>query len=225
MEPVSATENSGRNTEAERGAFRLTSEAEVQNFDPAFGRDLDVGGLQIAVHDAFLVGGFEGSSNLIGAVERDCYGQGAAKGFAFDEFQDETFDATGFFEAVNRADVGMIQRCQRASFAAEAGEAGRVAGEFSGQRFNCDVAPEFAIVGAVDFAHAADAEGRQNLVRSQLTPGLHRHRYSRILYRWLFKKAYGPEVVRKEQFYLLPQAWIVAASLIEERTASLRRVL
>jgi hypothetical protein len=40
-------------------------QSEVQNLDPSFRRDFDVGRLQVTVNDAFLVSGFEGLCDLL----------------------------------------------------------------------------------------------------------------------------------------------------------------
>ena len=44
-------------------------EAEVEDFDDAFGGDDDVAGFEVAVDDALVVGGFEGFGDLAGYVE------------------------------------------------------------------------------------------------------------------------------------------------------------
>ena len=43
---------------------------EVEHFHRAGGRDLDIGGLQIAMNDAFLVRGFQRLGDLAGDVQR-----------------------------------------------------------------------------------------------------------------------------------------------------------
>ncbi len=40
-------------------------QSEVQNLDPSFRRDFDVGRLQVTVNDAFLMSGFEGLCDLL----------------------------------------------------------------------------------------------------------------------------------------------------------------
>jgi hypothetical protein len=43
---------------------------EAQHLDLAFRRDLDVGGLQVAVHDALVVSGFQGGGDLDREAQR-----------------------------------------------------------------------------------------------------------------------------------------------------------
>ncbi len=60
----------------------------------------------------------------------------------------------------------MIQRGQHLRFAFEAGHVLLVVGERRGQHFDRDVAIQLRIARAVDLAHPARAEGRDDLVRS-----------------------------------------------------------
>jgi hypothetical protein len=137
-------------------------ETEVEDFDGAIGAELDVAGFEIAVDDAFFVGGFEGVGDLAGDVEGFVAGDGAlAKALgergAFDEFHDEVVGA----DVVEVADVRMIEGGD------EAGFAGGAFGELGGANFNGDVAMEAGIVGAPDFAHAARAERGEDLVGAE----------------------------------------------------------
>jgi hypothetical protein len=53
----------------------------------------------------------------------------------FDQFHDQRTSSVRFFEAVNRSNVGMIERCQDSRLTLEAGHAFRVAGKHFGQHF------------------------------------------------------------------------------------------
>ncbi len=66
------------------GLFGGLSEAEIEDFDDAFGGDDDVAGFEVSVDDAFFVGGFEGFGDLPGEGEGFGEGQGAFEGLAFD---------------------------------------------------------------------------------------------------------------------------------------------
>ena len=61
----------------------MFGEAEIEEFDALFG-DEDVGGFQVAVGDAFAVGGVEGVQNLFGVFDGLRYWQGAFERGAFD---------------------------------------------------------------------------------------------------------------------------------------------
>ena len=75
-----------------------------------------------------------------------------------DEFEDQGSNAIDFFEAVDRADVRMIQRREHARFALEAGEPFQVGCERRWQDLDRDVAPEPGVARAIDFAHATGAD-------------------------------------------------------------------
>ena len=70
-----------------------------------------------------------------------------------------------FFSAVNVRDVGMVQRRQHFGLALEAQHA--VAGERKRvrQHLHRDLTFQPGVFGAIDFAHAAGAERRQDVVR------------------------------------------------------------
>ena len=134
-------------------------EAEIQHFHAALGSDFDVGGLEIAVHDALLVRVFQRFGDLARNGQsflerhgpaRDPFGEGGA----FDQFENKR----ALFDTVDRRDVGMVQRGQHLRFAGEARQAVGIGGENVRQDFDGDVAIELGIGGAIDGAHAAFAE-------------------------------------------------------------------
>ena len=100
---------------------------EVEHLHGAVGRDLDVRRLQIAVDDALLVRGFERVGDLARDRERLLNRQRARRQTlgerrALDQLEHEAADAVGLLEAVDRADVRMIQRRQHPRLALEARE-------------------------------------------------------------------------------------------------------
>ena len=126
--------------------------------------------------DAAFVGGFEGLGDLAGDGEDFCEGDGASlhaieQSFAGDQFHGEGPAALGLDESIDDGDVGMVQRGEDLRFAIEAGEAVGVAGEGSGKNFDSGVAVELGIAGAVDFAHAAGAERREDFVMGEFVAG------------------------------------------------------
>jgi hypothetical protein len=54
----------------------LFGQPEIERLDRAIGRDFDVGGLQIAVHDAFFVRSLERVGNLMSDAKRIFRGSG-----------------------------------------------------------------------------------------------------------------------------------------------------
>src|SRR5580692_2221664 len=65
---------------------------------------------------------------------------------------------------MNRANVGMVQRGRRLSFALKSGESQRVAGDVFGQELQGDKTMQPNILRFVDHAHAAAAESLNDAV-------------------------------------------------------------
>ena len=63
----------------------------------------------------------------------------------------------------------MVERGEQARFAREAGAALGIGGEVRRQDLDRDVAPELAVARAIDLAHAAGAERRDDRVGAELT--------------------------------------------------------
>ena len=94
----------------------------------------DVRRFEIAVHDAFGVGGFQRFANLQRDRERlmeterptrDAMGQG----LALHQLEHQEDRVAGFLEVVNRPDAWMVQRGEHARLAPEAREPVRIGGE------------------------------------------------------------------------------------------------
>src|SRR5215203_990289 len=81
-----------------------------------------------------------------------------------DELEDESATAVGFFDAVNRGDVWMVQRRERACFTFEADHTVRIRHPFAGQDLDRDFAAKPAIAGAVDLSHPTGSEEALHLV-------------------------------------------------------------
>ena len=163
------------------GVERLR-QPEVQDLDRAVRTQLDVGGLQIAVNDAALVGRFQPFRNLFRdrqrLVDRNrarCAMRSCSVG-SFDELQHERLNAIGVFETVNRRDVRMVQRGEDLRFAPEAREAIGIQREGRRPDLERDVAIEVGVARPVDLAHAAGADkledrvGTERIARLQGAP-------------------------------------------------------
>jgi hypothetical protein len=135
-------------------------EAEVEHLDRAIRCDLDIGGLEIAVDDALFVRRFERLGNLsrdgehLGDRHRSAR-DAVRERLALDQLEHECAEVVSgvslsFFDAVNRCDVGMIQRRQHARLTLKARDAVSVGRERGRQNLDRDLAPEPAVMGAVD---------------------------------------------------------------------------
>lgn len=89
------------------------------------------------------------------------------EGFAGHEFQNEAQSAALLFEAINGGDVGMVERGEDLRFALESGEAVGGLGEIIGENFDGYFAGKASVFGAVDFAHSAGAEWRDDLIGAE----------------------------------------------------------
>src|SRR4026209_880144 len=75
-------------------------------------------------------------------------------------------------------DVGMIQRREHLRLAPEARHALLIMGERLRQDFDSDVTAEHRVMRPIHLAHAARADGREDLVRSETSPRCQRHKMS-----------------------------------------------
>ena len=102
-------------------------------------------------------------------------GKHLRKRLAVHEFENEEPDGRllgvvrggRLLEAVDRADVGMVQRREHPCFALEAREAIRVARERAGQDLDGDITTKLRVPCLVDVAHAARSEQRGQLIAAE----------------------------------------------------------
>jgi hypothetical protein len=137
----------------------LLCETEVQDFDAIVAGDEDVVGLEIAVNDAFFVGGGEAFGDLESvldqfAARKSSGDQNFAKRLAFEKLRDKKADAVLLTDIVNGEDVGMIQRAQDFRLMLETMKAIGFRGESCRQNFQSDRAFETRVTGAVHLTHA-----------------------------------------------------------------------
>jgi hypothetical protein len=152
------------------GAARLhvalpeLGDPEIEHLGPAIGRDHDVARLQVAVDDAALVRGGDGFGNRNGQPEELLKGQPArtsqaGQGLPLDELHRQEVHAAGFLDRVDRDDVGVVEGGDGARLSLEPLESIGIAGQLGRQDLERHAAVEPGIVGLVDLAHAARAEG------------------------------------------------------------------
>ena len=87
--------------------------------------------------------------------------------FALDELHDQAANRAAFLETVDMRDVRMVERRQHLRFALEPREPFGIGGEQIRQDFDGDVAIELRVAGAVDLAHAALADQRDDFVDAE----------------------------------------------------------
>jgi hypothetical protein len=129
---------------------------------PAVG-DKDVGGLDVAMDDAFGMSGIESISNFDSDIEKKLKLEGPAEnvlfeGFAFEKFHGEECLTIFFADIKYCANAWMIESRGSLSLAAEAGEGLRVTGDVGRKEFEGDKAVETSVLGLVNHTHAAPAE-------------------------------------------------------------------
>jgi len=151
---------------------RHFGQAEIEHLHAAVARHHDVGGLQIAMHDALLVSG----SQRIGDPNRHredlFYRQPACQDLpvqrlAFHQLHRQEMHAAGLLDGLNGDDVRMVERRDGARLSSKALEAGRIEGHRGGQDLQGDVAAERGIGGPIDLAHPARAQRTDNLIMSK----------------------------------------------------------
>ena len=149
--------------------LRQFGEAEVENFYAAIFGDEQILGLEVAMDDAFFVGGGESVRDLHGVVESFAQGQrsaaqAVAQGLAFEQFGDDVGRAFVRADVEYGKDVGMIQGGGGQGLLLEAAQAVGVERERLRQDFDRNVALKARVAGAIDLAHASCAEQGNDFV-------------------------------------------------------------
>ncbi len=150
-------------------------EAEVEDLHAAVGSEEQVLRLEVAVDDPLVVRGGEPVGDLTHEAERlACRDRSAAQSLAhrlaLEQLGDDVRLAVRDADVVNDEQVGMVERAGRARFAVEALQRFR-AGLAAAYAFDRHLAAESRIAGAVDLAHAAGTEQRDDLVRPEPRTG------------------------------------------------------
>ena len=133
------------------------------------------------MHDAGAVGAIERAADLDRhlqrVVRRQRAGPREARGqrLAFEELEHEEVGAGLGSDVVERADVRMIERRHGVRLAVEAGAQLGVGGELRRQHLDRDRAIEPRIARAVDLAHPAGADRRDDLIRPESRAGCQGH--------------------------------------------------
>ena len=146
-----------------RGGVLELREAEIDDLRRALGRDEDVLGLEIAVHDALVVRLRERERDAARdgeeALERQRLAdEVAAQRLALDELHREVRAPVRLADLVDRDEVRVRHGGRRARLAQEAGAPSGIARDLFAQHLQRDRAAEALVVGEVDDAHAAAPE-------------------------------------------------------------------
>jgi len=139
-------------------AARL-GQTEIQQLGFPIRRDLDIGRLQVAVHDPLFVRVLQRFGNLSG--ERQRFGQ--RDGFPPDTLRqrrtfDQLHDERAILHAIDRGDIRVIQRGQHLRFPGEARHAVGILCEDFRNHLDRDIASQFGVRRAVHHTHAALAQ-------------------------------------------------------------------
>ena len=156
--------------------FHRLRQAEVQHLHRAVGPKLDVCGFEIAVNDPVLVRGLQGVGDLPcdgqRLVQRDrAAAQPLRQILTFDELHDEGVHAVRILEAVNVRDVRMVEGGEYLRLALKACEPVGVVRKQIRKDFDRDVAIELRVACAIDLAHSACADRRDDFVRAETSAG------------------------------------------------------
>src|ERR1019366_2988406 len=151
------------------GRCKSLRETEVEHLRTAC-REKDVRGFDVAMDDAGRMGGAERVRKRKANVDEHSQLQRSAREpvmerLAFKQLHHEVVGAN----VVQRANVRMVQGRCRVHLSGEA------IAETLGGNLDCHVAPHPRIVGAVHFAHAARADGRDDFIRTKASSGREGH--------------------------------------------------
>ena len=165
--------------------FRQT---EVEHFDDAVRRDLDVGRFEIAVNDALVVRGFERARDVARDRQRlprlglSAFGLGLSDVRARRRIPEPLIRSASVRPSTSSSTrpgvplmsaipwmaqmFGWLSDCEQMRFAIESRETIRIDAEDRRQDLDRDVASERRVTRAIDLAHPSRAEQRQQVVRA-----------------------------------------------------------
>src|SRR5262249_47773282 len=136
---------------------------EVEDLNDTVIGQLDIRWLEVAVNDPFLVGGFEGLTNLL--CDRQCFIDGDRSTFqpllkrlSLNQLHHDARLRRRVFKAVNLGDIRMVQTGKNLSFALESCETLWIIGEVIRQEFQSDLTMQFGIKSPKHDTHAAFTE-------------------------------------------------------------------
>jgi hypothetical protein len=155
-------------------------EPEIEHLDPAFRRQHHVGGLEVAMDNALLVGGLQPLGDLERDLERlvdrhQASLQPLAQGFTDRQLHDQKALAVVLLEAVEGGDVLVAERCQHPGLAFEAGQAFGILRHLLEQHLDRDLAIELGVPRPIHLSHSSGTEDAENLVAPKMVTGRESH--------------------------------------------------
>ena len=148
-------------------------QSEIEQLHETRRRHLDVGRLQIAMNDPLPMRHLQGVCDL----HRDRDGildgertlqQPLGERRSVDQFKYQGGHSVDALEAIDGADVRMVEGRENPGFALEADQTVRVLGEERREDLDRHVAIELAVARAVDIAHPATAKEVHDRIRAEL---------------------------------------------------------
>src|SRR5579863_145635 len=137
--------------------------------------------LEIAVSESAFVG-FCQRVGYLRRIANDLVGwerafeQALLQGFTLDQFHDQEINAILMADIVQGADVGMRKFGNCLCFALQALFQVWIRRQVGEQNLDGDIAIKARVSSAVDFAHAAGTQGREDLIGAEFSAGSERHR-------------------------------------------------
>ena len=146
----------------------LFGEAEVHNLHMSIGRDHDVRGLQVAVHDLLFMRGLHRFADLDADLNELRHRQRPStelllRGHALDVFHGDERFAVHFTDLVDLANVGMVQGGRRLRLAQESLARHGVTLELFREELEGYLAVQDAVLGKEYLSHPPTAEGLEKL--------------------------------------------------------------
>ena len=165
------------------GGRRGAGQSEIEHLDVPVARHDDVCRLQVAMDDAAVVRGGESPGDLRAVLDRFANRHRSARGdlsqrVAFEELGHGVRGLAFAADVVDGNDVGMRKGGERFHLALEPRERLGIAREGCRQDFDRDLASEPRVPRSINLAHAAGANGGDDLVGAESGSRAERH-YSR----------------------------------------------
>ena len=155
-----------------RGELQKTRRAEVADFEQALVGDEHVGGPQVPVDHALLVGVFDGIDDLARVVEREVQLERAAirddvlERLARHVLHDDEEDVVLLLCRDDRDDVGMVERGQQPRLAQQFAEVEALAVRY----FDRDTLVDPGVLGQIDRTEPPAAQRFENAVLAERLP-------------------------------------------------------
>jgi hypothetical protein len=144
-------------------------QAEVGDLGLALARQQDVFGFDVAVDDAEFAGPLQRGGDLAHDAQGDrqfgrpLAGEEVAEVTPLDVFHRHVVDAVVFADGVDLDDVGVVDAGGRLGLAAEPLQGAGVGGQLRLEQFDRDLAAQRPLLGEEDLAHAALADGAEQV--------------------------------------------------------------